>query len=57
VPIAARGPGVYQVAVTGFGGEIEMQTTPRLSFGVYVRLALVDATTSLPPRASSCRLA
>ena len=34
LPIPARGPGVYQVVVSGFGGEVDLVTRPTLPFGV-----------------------
>ena len=33
--VPARGPGVYQIAITGFRPTVDVRTDPPLSFGVY----------------------
>jgi len=58
--IKAAGPGVYQVIVNGFGGQVEFSTNPPLPWGVYGYPELVatgdqfgEAFIFVPPNAPS----
>ena len=57
LPVKASGGGVYQVSIIGFGGSVDLQTTPELPWGVYGVPELVgrgnqfaDCSVYLPPR-------
>lgn len=64
IPVKATGPGVYQIPVIGFGGNLEFSTTPQMSWGVMgspwlagQRNQFADAWVYLPPRLESLNLA